>query len=245
MCGRFVVAKTAGEILTIFEADEIIGEQPGISYNVAPTQPISIVVDRAFEKAEDGSPLGELHREIHAARWGLIPRWSKDGPSSGAPLVNGRIETILEKPSFKDSVIRRRCVIPASGYYEWHVDADGNKQPFYINAGSDGMFALAGLYEWWRDPSKAENDPTRWLLSATTLTKASAPELAHIHDRNPVLLTPDALEAWIDPHIEGDQDLLDAVAAESDVVAAEAEFFKVGAAVGQVRNNSAELILPL
>ena len=245
MCGRFVVAKTAGEILTIFEADEIIGEQPGISYNVAPTQPISIVVDRAFEKAEDGSPLGELHREIHAARWGLIPRWSKDGPSSGAPLVNGRIETILEKPSFKDSVIRRRCVIPASGYYEWHVDADGNKQPFYINAGSDGMFALAGLYEWWRDPSKAENDPTRWLLSATTLTKASAPELAHIHDRNPVLLTPDALEAWIDPHIEGDQDLLDAVAAESDVVAAEAEFFKVSAAVGQVRNNSAELILPL
>jgi putative SOS response-associated peptidase YedK len=245
VCGRFVVAKTAGEILTIFEADEIIGEQPGISYNVAPTQPISILVDRAFEKAEDGSPLGELHREIHAARWGLVPRWSKDGPSSGAPLVNGRIETILEKPSFKDSVIRRRCVIPASGYYEWHVDADGNKQPFYINAGTDGMFALAGLYEWWRDPSKAENDPTRWLLSATTLTKASAPELAHIHDRNPVLLTPDALEAWIDPHIEGDQDLLDAVAAESDVVAAEAEFFKVGAAVGQVRNNSAELILPL
>jgi putative SOS response-associated peptidase YedK len=245
VCGRFVVAKTVGEILTIFEADEIIGEQPGISFNVAPTQPISIIVDRSFEKAEDGSPLGELHREIHAARWGLIPRWSKDGPSSGAPLVNGRIETILEKPSFKDSVVRRRCVIPASGYYEWHVDADGNKQPFYINAGSDGMFALAGLYEWWRDPSKAENDPTRWLLSATTLTKDSAPELAHIHDRNPVLLTPDALEAWIDPHIEGDQDLLDAVAAESNVVAAEAEFFKVGSAVGQVRNNSPELILPL
>ena len=245
MCGRFVVAKTAGEILTIFEADEIIGEQPGISFNVAPTQQISIIVDRAFEKAEDGSPLGELHREIHSARWGLVPRWSKDGPSSGAPLVIGRIETILEKPSFKDSVIRRRCVIPASGYYEWHVDADGNKQPFYINAGHDGMFALAGLYEWWRDPSKGDDDPTRWLLSATTLTKDSAPELAHIHDRNPVLLTPDALEAWIDPHIEGDQDLLDAVSAESNVVAAEAEFFKVGAAVGQVRNNSAELILPL
>ncbi|MEY4450284.1 MAG: hypothetical protein RLZZ304_659 [Actinomycetota bacterium] len=244
MCGRFVVAKSVGEILTIFEVDEVIGEQPGVSFNVAPTQPISIIVDRAFEKDADGAPLGELHREIHSARWGLVPRWSKDGPT-GAPLVNGRIETILEKPSFKDSVIRRRCVIPASGYYEWHVDADGNKQPFYINAGSDGMFALAGLYEWWRDPSKPEGDPARWLLSATTLTKASAPELAHIHDRNPVLLTPESLEAWIDPHIEGDQDLLDAVAGESDVVASEAEFFKVGAAVGQVRNNSPELILPL
>ena len=74
MCGRFVVAKTVGEILTIFEADEIVGDVPGISYNIAPTQPIAIVVDRSFEKAPDGSPIGELHREIHSARWGLVPR---------------------------------------------------------------------------------------------------------------------------------------------------------------------------
>lgn len=245
MCGRFVVAKTVGEILTIFEADEIIGEIPEPSYNIAPTQPIAILVDRAFAKDEAGAPIGELSREIHAARWGLIPRWSKDGPSSGAPLINGRIESILEKPSFKDSVVRRRCVIPASGYYEWHVNEDGSKQPFYISAGSDGMFALAGLYEWWRDPSKPETDPNRWLLSATTLTKDSAPELAHIHDRNPVLLTPETFEAWIDPHIEGDEGLLEAVAAESDIVASEAEFFKVSQAVGAVRNNSPELVLPL
>ena len=242
MCGRFVVAKTVGEILTIFEADEIVGDIPGPSYNVAPTQQIAIIVDRAFEKDHQGAPIGELSREIHSARWGLIPRWSKDGPSSGSPLVNGRIESILEKPSFKDSVLRRRCVIPASGYYEWHVNDDGSKQPFYINAGTDGMFAFAGLYEWWRDPSKPEGDPDRWLLSATTLTKDSAPELAHIHDRNPVLLTPETFEAWIDPHIEGDEGLLRAVANESDVVAAEAEFYKVDTAVGSVRNNSPDLI---
>lgn len=242
MCGRFVVAKTVGEILTIFEADEIVGNIPGPSYNIAPTQQIAIIVDRAFEKDETGAPLGELNREIHSARWGLVPRWSKDGPSAGAPLINGRIESILEKPSFKDSVVRRRCVIPASGYFEWHVNADGSKQPFYINAGADGMFALAGLYEWWRDPSKSDSDPDRWLLSATTLTKDSAPELAHIHDRNPVLLTPETFDAWIDPHIEGDDDLLDAVARESDQVAAEAEFYPVDQAVGAVRNNSPELI---
>jgi putative SOS response-associated peptidase YedK len=242
MCGRFVVAKTVGEILTIFDADEIVGDIPGPSFNIAPTQPIAIIVDRAYEKDEQGAPVGELSREIHAARWGLVPRWSKDGPGSSAPLINGRIESILEKPSFKDSVVRRRCVIPASGYYEWHVNADGSKQPFYINAGTDGMFALAGLYEWWLDPSKPANDPNRWLLSATTLTKDSAPELAHIHDRNPVLLTPATFEAWIDPHIEGDQELLDAVAAESDVVAGEAEFYPVGQDVGAVRNNSADLI---
>ncbi len=244
MCGRFVVARAIGEIQTIFEADDIIGDLPGISYNVAPTQQIAILVDRAFEKAPDGSPLGELSREIHSARWGLVPRWAKS-PTEHAPLINGRIESILEKPSFKDSVVRRRCVIPASGYYEWHVAADGSKQPFYISAGTDGMFALAGLYEWWADPAKDAKDPSRWLLSATTLTKHTAPELAHIHDRNPVLLSPDTFEAWLDPHIEGDEELLAAVGNDSDLVAGEAEFHKVGAEVGKVSNNSASLILPL
>ena len=245
MCGRFVVAKSVSEILTIFEVDEIVGEQPGTSYNVAPTHQISIIVERPDEKAADGSPLGELHREIYSARWGLVPRWSKDGPANSSPLINGRIESILEKPSFKDSVIRRRCVIPASGYYEWHVAPDGTKQPFYISAGDDGMLALAGLYEWWRDPSKPEGDPKRWLLSATTLTKHTAPELEHIHDRNPVLLSADTLDAWLDPHVVGDRELLDAVAAESNTVAGEVEFYPVDTAVGAVRNNSPELIRPL
>jgi putative SOS response-associated peptidase YedK len=241
MCGRFVVARSMGELLTIFEADEIVGEMPGISYNVAPTQPIAILVDRAQEKDSDGLPVGDLRREFHSARWGLVPRWSK-GPGEGAPLINGRIETILEKPSFKEAVVRRRCVIPASGYYEWHVAADGSKQPFYIHAGDDGVFALAGLYEWWLDPTKSKDDPSRWLLSATTLTKHTAPELAHIHDRNPVLLTPETFDAWIDPHVDGDAELLAALAEGSDQVASEALFHKVGADVGKVRINESSLI---
>lgn len=234
MCGRFVVAKAVGDIVTTFEIDEVVGEVPGISYNIAPTQQVSIIVDRSFEKDEHGGPLGELSRELHSARWGLVPRWAKSATDS-APLINGRIETILEKPSFKDSVVRRRCVLPASGYYEWHVNEDGTKQPFYIHAG-EGMFALAGLYEWWKKP-----DGT-WLLSATTLTKDSAPELAHIHDRNPLLLTPGTFEAWLDPHVIGDQELLEAISNGSDEVAAEALFQPVSSRVGKVSENDPGLI---
>ena len=244
MCGRFVVARSLGDMLTIFEADEIVGEVELPSYNVAPTHNIAIIVDRPVEKAAPGEPLGELTREIHSARWGLVPRWSS-GPTASAPLINGRIETLDSKPSFKDALIRRRCVIPASGYYEWQVREDGSKQPFYIHAGEDGVLAMAGLYEWWLDESKPKNDPSRWLLSATTITKHTAPELAHIHDRNPLLLGPETLEAWLDPSIEGDRDLLDAVAAESELLASEVEFYPVGAAVGQVRINEPSLIKPI
>ena len=240
MCGRFVVAKTSGQIATIFEADEVIDELP-VSYNVAPTNKVGIIVDRAFEKDQDGSPLGEISRELHAARWGLVPRWSKS-PTDGAPLINARIETVLEKPSFKDSVIRRRCLVPASGYYEWVVDAEGNKQPYYVNAGSDGVFGFAGIFEWWADPSKAAGDPARWLLSTTILTKPSAPELAHIHERNPVFLSGHTMDVWLDSSIEGDRDLLAAIAHDSDLVAGDALFHKVGTEVGRVSSSGPDLI---
>ncbi len=240
MCGRFVVAKTSGQIATIFEADEVIDEVPP-SFNVAPTNRVTIVVDRAFEKDLDGSPIGEISRELHSARWGLVPRWSKS-PTEGSPLINARIETVLEKPSFKESVIRRRCLVPASGYYEWVVGSDGSKQPYYVNAGEDGVFGFAGLFEWWADPDKAANDPTRWLLSTTILTKPSAPELSHLHERNPVFLSGDTLDVWLDSSIEGDPDLLQAIGLDSDVVAGDALFHKVSAEVGKVSSSGSELI---
>lgn len=240
MCGRFVVAKTSGQIATIFEADEVIDEVPP-SFNVAPTNRVTIVVDRAFEKDLDGSPIGEISRELHSARWGLVPRWSKS-PTEGSPLINARIETILEKPSFKESVIRRRCLVPASGYFEWVVGSDGTKQPYYVNAGEDGVFGFAGLFEWWADPDKAANDPTRWLLSTTILTKPSAPELSHLHERNPVFLSGDTLDVWLDSSIEGDPDLLQAIGLDSDVVAGDALFHKVSAEVGKVSSSGSELI---
>jgi putative SOS response-associated peptidase YedK len=234
MCGGYALAEPTEVLEDVFTVD-LVGENlPGPSWNIRPTNQVPVVVDTV-------DAAGVVHRRLESARWSLIPSWVKDAPPKFSTF-NARSEDAASKASWRDSVTSKRCLVPASGYYEWQVLADGSKQPFYIHAGDDGVFALAGLYEWWLDPSKAANDPTRWLLSATTLTKDSAPELSHIHDRNPVLLTPETLEAWIDPHIEGDESLLQAIALESDLVAAEAEFYKVDAAVGAVRNNSPELI---
>lgn len=242
MCGRLVVARSVSEILEIFEADEVIGEEPPRpSYNLTPTQQVAIVVDRAFERDESGSPVGELRREIHFARWGLVPRWAKEVPSSN-PLHNARIETVSEKPSFKGPLLHQRAAIPVDGYFEWQVREDGSKQPFFIHAGSDGMFAMAGLFEWWLDPSKDKTDPARWLLSCTMLTKAPAPELAHIHDRNPVMLSAESLEPWLDQTLTASDELLDFVASEAEAVAALAEFHPVSPEVGSIRNNHPGLI---
>ncbi|MEO0024657.1 MAG: hypothetical protein RL196_1098 [Actinomycetota bacterium] len=241
MCGRFVVARTIGEIALIFEADEVLGDYSLPSFNLAPTQNVPILVDRAFERDEHGNPMGELSREFHNARWGLVPRWSK-GPGEMAPLFNARIETLFEKPSFNEAVLRRRCLIPASGYFEWQISESGEKRPIYINAGDEGMFAFAGIYEWWADPSKAAGDPSRWLLSASIVTKASAPELAHIHDRNPVLLSPDSLDEWLDPSADATPELLAAVAGVADEVAGEALFYEVSAEIGKVGSNGPQLI---
>jgi putative SOS response-associated peptidase YedK len=104
------------------------------------------------------------------------------------------------------------------------------------------MFAFAGIYEWWADPSKAAGDPLRWLLSASIVTKAAAPALAHIHDRNPVLLSPDTLDEWLDPSADATPELLAAVASVADEIASEALFFEVGPEVGKVGSNGPALI---
>jgi putative SOS response-associated peptidase YedK len=137
--------------------------------------------------------------------------------------------------------------MPVSGYYEWQIKEDGSKQPFYINAGDQGMLALAGIYDWWLDPTKKPDDPTRWLLSFAILTKDAAEPLAAIHERNPILLSESSMTEWLDPDNLEDpenttQDLLNELANESDEIAEQVEFWSVSTDVGNVRNNSANLI---
>jgi len=231
MCGRFVIARERDDLAELFEIENLEVPSSIVSYNIAPTQAVPIIVEREI----DGMPSRELHR----ARWGLLPSFAKD--LSGPPLFNARIETALEKPSFKEAALHKRCVIPASGYFEW---SKADKTPLYIHP-PEGMLGFAGIYWWWRDPQKAQSDPSRWVLTCSMLTKDSAPSLAEIHDRNPVMLSPDSLAAWMAPDFETTPELLLALSRESDMVADELEFFEVSKAVGSVSNNSPELILPI
>lgn len=224
MCGRFVVSRELSDLKELFEAD-VPAYFESQSFNIAPTHTAPIVVEREIE----GLPA----REIHPARFGLIPHWAKEVP---APLFNARIETVLEKPSFRDAALRKRCVVPASGYFEW----DAQKQPHYIF--SDPVLCFAGIFSFWRDPSKAQTDPSRWVLSFSILTKPASESLAWVHERSPVFLSEEGVDAWLSPDYETTPDLLDALGRESDVFAQLLQHYPVSKSVGKVSENSIDLI---
>ena len=136
-------------------------------------------------------------RALVTGRWGLVPSWAKD-PSIGSRMINARAETVAEKPAFRRAFAKRRCLIPADGYYEWYTPTDPTapvgrsgkpvKQPFFIHPADGSSLAMAGLYEWWRDPSRDEGDPEAWRLTCTVITTDAADEIGRIHDRMPMTI---------------------------------------------------------
>lgn len=235
MCGRFVVASVGSELVSVLRVDLQADELPPLSYNVAPTDKVAIVLDSV--KTEPPT------RRLEPARWGLVPSWSKD-PSSGPRAINARSEELESKPTFRGAFENRRAIVPVTGYYEWHTTADG-KQPYFIHPGDDAPLFFAGLYEWWRNPAAADDDPNKWLLSFSILTRAATGHLASIHDRMPVFVDTDYADAWLDPTIEHPRDILDAASDAAVEMETTLEAFRVDKAVGNVRNNSPELIAPL
>ena len=240
MCGRFVVAGAARDLVELFDVDLAADDLPQPSYNVAPTDPVRIVLDTIPKGAD---PDDEPVRRLEAARWGLVPSWAKDA-KGGAAAINARIESAAEKSHFANAVKRRRAVVPATGYYEWKTVGEV-KTPHFVHLPDGELVVFAALYEWWRDPAQPEASPSRWLLSTSILTQAATGALACIHDRMPVLLSPELLDEWLDPHTEGDDDLLAEIAHGGAEMAERAEFHVVGSAVGNVRNNSPELVRPV
>lgn len=240
MCGRFVVADVGSELVGVLRVDLVGDGLPEPSYNIAPTAQVAIVLDSI--KTEPPT------RRLEPARWGLVPSWAKD-LSIGVKAFNARSEELEDKPMFRKALEKRRAVVPASGYYEWKQipGADGKiqKVPHYIHPADGDPLFFAGLYEWWKDPAKADDDPDRWVLSFTILTRDAIGHLGSIHDRMPLFLDPDFADAWLDPTVENVGDILDAAVDAAPDVAATLDDHVVSAAVGNVRNNSPELIEPV
>lgn len=222
MCGRYAAAKDMATLVEEFEVVRPAEEQLPADYNVAPSKHVYMVVDRP---EDDG-----VQRQLRVAKWGLVPSWAKD-PKIGNRLINARVETAAEKPSFRRAWAKRRCLLPADGYFEWYA-GEGPKQPFFIHREDGASLAMAGLYEFW----KQDDD---WLVTACVLTTDAPDALGRIHDRMPVLVPKQNWSAWLDP---------DAPPADGLVVPALAtglEAYPVSREVNNVRNNGPELIEPV
>jgi len=235
MCGRFAVDRETNELIEEFVAAGGDVHDWAPSWNLAPTQQIPVVIESV--------KTGELVRRLETARWSLVPSWSKT-VATKFPTFNARSETAASKSTFAASVKTKRALIPVSGYYEWQTDPETKtKRPFYIHGPDDSSLALAGLYSWWRDHSKAEDDPDRWVLSAAILTSDAVDDLLQIHDRNPVPLPREMWAEWLAPSIEGDQDFLDAAVQAALPVAASMRVHEVAPLPHQ--GDGPELIRPL
>jgi putative SOS response-associated peptidase YedK len=168
-----------------------------------------------------------------------VPSWAKD-LSIGSRLINARVETVHEKPSFRKAFALRRCLLPADGYFEWYTLRDAGrkprKQPFFIRPRDGGIMAMAGLYELWRSPDG------EWVWSCTVITTAATDDLGRIHDRMPMVVAPERWDAWLDPTRTSPEE---ARALLVPAMAGTMEAYPVSSAVNNVRNNGAELIQPL
>jgi len=246
MCGRYAASRRPEDLVEEFEIDPgyVSGEPVPADYNVAPTKSVYAVLERPPKDAEpkedeedtDDKPV----RQLRVLRWGLVPSWAKD-PGIGNRLINARIETAPEKPAFRKAFAQRRCLLPADGYYEWYGEK-GRKQPFFIHPRDGGVLPMAGLYELWRDHSRADDDPQRWLWTAVVLTTEAPDDLGRIHDRMPLLVERDRWADWLDP-TRNDADELQALLVPA--APGRLEAYPVSTDVSNVRNNGPQLLDPL
>ena len=226
MCGRYVLYGPRSRLTEYFGLRDCAAWEP--RYNIAPQSDILVIRQRP-----------ELGRVGQTVRWGLIPRWAKD-PAIGLKLNNARAETVAEKPSFRASFERHRCLIPANGFYEWQAlseDGKSRKQPWYIRPSADGeFFAMAGLLAAWKSPDGRD------IVSACVITTTPNEVMAPIHERMPVLLAPGQFDTWLDPAWRN-VDALKVWLAPAP--AANMAAWPVSSRVSNVRNEGEDLIEPI
>jgi len=247
MCGRYVAVHSPQQLAREFDVERVAVEGPAEpDYNVAPTKPVLAVLTREHRADEAGDGREEVVRErqLRTLRWGLVPSWAKD-PGIGNRLINARVESAPDKPSFRKAFAKRRCILPALGYYEWaqptetEKGAKPRKQPYFIHRPDGSTLPMAGLYELWRDPERERDDPDAWLWSCTVLTTQATDELGRIHDRAPLLVRADGYDAWLSPET-GESDPRDLLVPATVGMQAD----PVSTAVNNVRNNGPQLIEP-
>ncbi len=245
MCGRYASSRKPEDLVEEFEIVESrVGAPLEPDYNVAPTKEVYAVLERAARPADGDDVPEPPQRQLRVLTWGLVPSWAKDA-GIGSRMINARMETVAEKPAYKRAFAVRRCLLPADGYFEWYPTAQltsagkPRKQPFFIRPRDGGVLAMAGLYEIWRDPAKADDADDRFRWTCTVLTTEAEDSLGHIHDRMPLMVERDRWADWLDPRVGGRLDLL-VPAAPGGL-----EAFPVSTAVGNVKNNGPELVAPL
>ena len=232
MCGRYASSRKPEMLVEEFEVVTPVAQELRPDFNVAPTKMVYSVVNKA-----EG-------RSLSVMKWGLVPSWAKD-PSIGSRMINARLETITEKPSYKRAFASRRCILPADGYYEWYVEKEGakpRKQPFFIRRTDGASLAMAAIYEYWRDPSKDENDPTAIMTTASVITTSATDDVGRIHDRMPQIVERENWAAWLDPEMK-DTDV--ALKLLTPATLGGLEAYPVSTDVNAVRNNGPHLIDPL
>jgi putative SOS response-associated peptidase YedK len=238
MCGRYASTRARQELLDEFQV-ELDASEDALrpDYNVAPTKSVPAVIKRT-PKGEEGESEIPV-RMLRPLRWGLVPSWAKD-PKIGSRLINARIETVHEKPAFRRAFARRRCLLPADGFYEWYElkvpEGKPRKQPFFIRPRDGAMMAMAGLYELWRDPDG------EWVWTCTVITTAATDEVGRIHDRMPMIVEPKLWAAWLDPAVTDTDEVRRLLA---PAMAGSMEAYPVSTAVNNVRNNGPSLVEPL
>ena len=248
MCGRFVSASSPALLAERFAVDEVTFDDDEPHYNVAPRAIVPVVRERGGEHP---------HRALSGLRWGLVPSWAKD-PAVGDRQINARAETLTTKPAFKRAFERRRCIVPADGFYEWQAVAapagestrkpsgKARKQPYFVHRRDGEPMAFAGLWEVWKAPEGFTPidgmDDEGWLRTCLIITTRANDSLAPIHDRMPVVLPESAWDRWLD------RDEQDVAALEAMLVPAPddwLEVYPVGTLVSDARNEGPELVRPV
>jgi putative SOS response-associated peptidase YedK len=228
MCGRFVSTTPLSDLAERLDVDEVRTDDERPNWNVTPRSSVLIVAENA-----------EHQRVLDRVRWGLVPSWAKN-LAVGDKLINARAESVKEKPAYRRAFLKRRCLIPVDGFYEWKVvPGRKTKQPVYIHRVDGAPIVFAGLYENWKD--KADPD-AEWVRSCSIVTTNANQRIAPVHNRMPVILPPEHFEGWLDPD-NHDVDALTRLLlpAPDDLLS----YYPISTLVNRPANNGPELLDPV